>query len=402
MKRLCVVLALLVLPGCDLVPTPTPTPTPSPSPTVSPSPTPTPTPTPAPVPEGAWDCNALEDLAGQFVHVDEPWGDTTKVLAVLRKRPAGLRSLSRAPGVRSVEELNDTGIAVIEMDPNSVSSLAADPNILFLQEIGTKRVQVEWGLDRIDQRALPLDLAYSARGDGAGYNIAIVDTGVSPHSDFGNRLVVSPCFTAHSGGCDDGHGHGTHVAGTAAGATYGVAKKAAIWRSRVLGADGSGSDLDVIRGIEWVIDNVPAPRVINMSLGGGVAPALDAAVCRAIEAGVVTVVAAGNDDRNAKDDSPARVFQAITVGASDEEDGIAWFSNWGPILDIYAPGVDVRSAQPGGGSAVFSGTSMATPHVAGAVAVFDGDVGALLEAATPGRLPVFAGSPNLLLYDGAP
>jgi len=227
-----------------------------------------------------------------------------------------------------------------------------------------------WGIDRIDQRELPLDGVYEPGSSGVGSNIFVVDTGIGEHPDFGGRLVMEPCFTAHVfGGCDDMHGHGTHVAGTSAGTTFGVASGASLWRVRVLDANGSGTDVNVIEGIEWVVAQNQPHSIINMSLGGGASPALDAAVCSAIEAGVVNAVAAGNESSDSYGGSPARVVQAITLAASDDRDRAASFSNYGLGVDLYMPGVDILSAQPGGGSAIFSGTSMSSPHAAGAAAL---------------------------------
>jgi subtilisin family serine protease len=171
------------------------------------------------------------------------------------------------------------------------------------------------------------------------------------------------------------HGHGTHVSGTIGGKTFGVAKQAQLWISRVLDANGSGSDSDVIRGIEWVVAKkvLGGDWVINMSLGGSDSPALNRAVCDAIAAGVVVAVAAGNESSDADTSSPARVRQAITVGAGEVflgTDRQATFSNYGSLLDLYAPGVNILSAKPGGGTDTMSGTSMATPAVAGAVALY--------------------------------
>jgi subtilisin family serine protease len=300
----------------------------------------------------------------------------------------------------------------------ALARILADPNVAYVQEDGIKRVTpragaqtvASWGLDRVDQHDLPLDGKYEPGADGAGVNVAIIDTGITSHPDFAGRLATD-CFSAH-GNCQDGHGHGTHVAATATGSTFGVAKAATVYAVRVLDSNGSGSDSDVIRGIEWVtqkkLQNPSEQWVANMSLGGSKSPALDAAVCESLAAGVVHTIAAGNESQPANESSPARVIQAVTVGASDSTDRQAYFSNYGPLVDVYAPGVDIRSATPAGGSTSMSGTSMASPHVAGYLALTlqrhpDSSPRAVLDYlrlyATLDHLSgLGTGSPNALLY----
>lgn len=332
-----------------------------------------------PEPGEPYDCENPPELAG-LVKVVNPVKDQYIVVSKLPRYGAmDISSFADTLGAQDVEPLSLIGGFTTELSVKRVAALIQNPSVAYVQQVsritvvplqGRQRVEA-WGIDRVDQRELPLDGTYEPGSHGAGTNVFIVDTGVSEHRDFGDRLVMEPCFTPGTmfGGCNDMHGHGTHVAGTAAGETYGVAAGAKIWRVRVLDENGSGTDTDVIKGIEWVVEQNQPRSVINMSLGGGPSPALDSAVCAALDAGVVNALAAGNDGSDSYGGSPARVVQAITLGASDDSDRAASFSNWGPGVDLFMPGVDIRSAAPGGGSAVFSGTSMGAPHAAGAAAL---------------------------------
>jgi len=270
-----------------------------------------------------------------------------------------------------------------------------------------------WGLDRIDQRALPLNNQFSRAYTGSGVTAYIIDTGVlSTHTEFGGRVLSGFSSVSDSIGTEDCNGHGTHVAGTVGGSNYGVAPGVAIVPVRVLDCSGSGSTSAVIAGIDWVVANHVAgtPAVANMSLGGGRSSALDIAVQSAVADGVVFVVAAGNSTANACQSSPAGEPLAITVGATTSADARSSFSNYGSCVDVFAPGSSITSAWYTSTTAsnTISGTSMASPHVAGVVALGleiapNSSVAQISEwvtsTATQGVISdAGSGSPNLLVY----
>ncbi|MEU6353432.1 S8 family peptidase [Streptomyces sp. NPDC047072] len=320
----------------------------------------------------------------------------------------------------------------IRADERQARRLAADPQVaavvqdtrVTLEGTPLERTRVErarpertqknppsWGLDRIDEPGLPLDRNYSwPESAGAGVTVYVIDTGIRiTHKDFGGRASYGRDFVGDDGSAGDGNGHGTHVAATVAGTKYGVAKKAKVVAVRVLDDKGSGTTSQVIAGIDWVTKNARKPAVANLSLGGYRNSQLDAAVRTSIASGVTYAVAAGNDGLPASLYSPADVPQAITVGASDTKDARPGFSNYGSALDLFAPGVSITSAGITGDTAkaTYSGTSMATPHVAGAAALYLADrpkatpaqVGkALVGLATTGKMSGRgAGSPDKIL-----
>jgi subtilisin family serine protease len=273
-----------------------------------------------------------------------------------------------------------TGFSVT-MSPSEARQLAAHRSVAFVEQ--NQRVEVaatqpnppSWGLDRIDQRTRPLNSSYTYPDSaGTGVRIYVIDTGIrTTHNDFGGR--ASSGFDAVDGGAaDDCHGHGTHVAGTAGGTSFGVAKRANLVAVRVLNCGGSGTTAQVVAGVNWVTNNAVRPAVANMSLGSiGNSTAINNAVANSIGSGVTYAIAAGNNSISACNFSPARVPTAITVGATSNtnNDARASFSNYGTCLDIFAPGQSIVSAWATSNSATrtASGTSMASPHVAGAAAL---------------------------------
>ena len=226
-----------------------------------------------------------------------------------------------------------------------------------------------YGLDRVDQRSVPLSGSYTYTSNGSGVRAYVIDTGiVASHADFGGR--AQNVYDAFGGDGTDCNGHGTHVAGTIGGSTYGVAKGSALRGVKVLGCNGSGSTSGIIAGVDWVRVNHIKPAVANMSLGGGFSSALNTATNNLSNAGVHVSVAAGNENQDACNVSPASASAPTVVAASDKTDTRAAFSNFGACVEVYAPGVAITSAWLNGGTNTISGTSMASPHVAGVAALY--------------------------------
>jgi subtilisin family serine protease len=312
----------------------------------------------------------------------------------------------------------------LKLPDAAVAALRANPNVAYVEQdqlahIISTETNATWGLDRVDQRSLPLSTTYNYNADGSGVNVYILDTGIRfDHADFGGRAHTGIDEVTSGGTAADCHGHGTHVAGTVGGTTYGIAKNVSLYAVRVLDCGGSGSWSQIIAGIDWVTANHgPATAVANMSIGGGFSQAVNDAVENSVASGVVYAIAAGNGDflgrpQNACNFSPASAPSALTTGATTKTDAVASFSNYGTCVDILAPGVSVTSDWYTSTTATntISGTSMATPHVAGAAAAYLSTnrsatpaqvASALTTNATLNAISgVSNGTPNKLLYTG--
>ncbi|MFZ9867948.1 MAG: S8 family peptidase [Ilumatobacteraceae bacterium] len=336
-----------------------------------------------------------------------------------RGNPAAERAAIAGLGGRTFFTYENVfnGVAV-SLPEAALNGLKNRPGIELIEadgEVTTQGTQsgATWGLDRIDQRNLPLSGTYTDNVSGSGVDAYIIDTGIlSTHSDFGGR-VTSFGYNAIKDrrGTQDCNGHGTHVAGTVGGAKYGVAKNVRLIPVRVLDCRGSGSWSGVVAGMDWVVANHgTAPAVANMSLGGGASSSVDLAVQRMIDDGVVVVVAAGNSNVDACGSSPARAAGALTVGATTNTDARASYSNFGSCLDIFAPGSSITSAWHTSKTATntISGTSMASPHVAGVAALILQEtptasvstvISTVTSRATPDKVTLAGtNSPNRLLY----
>ena len=338
----------------------------------------------APTPTGAPDTPNLsvapggaetETIPGQYIVVFN---------ANARDIPGLARTLTAAHGgtLRFTYQRALRGFAAT-LNARAAEALTHNPNVAFVEQdqvmrASTTEAGATWGLDRIDQRSLPLSGAYSYNNTGSGVTAYIIDTGILfTHNEFAGRATKGFDAVTSGGTALDCNGHGTHVSGTVGGTTYGVAKGVSLVAVRVLGCSGSGSTSGVIAGIDWVTANHKTPAVANMSLGGSASTALDNSVRNSIASGVAYAIAAGNGNfigiaQDACKYSPARVTEAMTIGATDKTDTKASWSNYGNCVDWFAPGVGITSAWYTSNSATntISGTSMATPHTTGVAALY--------------------------------
>jgi subtilisin family serine protease len=355
---------------------------------------------------------------GAVAGADSPDAVPGRYIVVLKSGVQNLGALARGLVAGQITRPGDTTLT-LRLTATDARRLAADPAVRVVEQDRVVRITATqknpvWGLDRIDQRSSSLSKTYTPMDDGSSVRAYVIDTGVKiTHQQFGGRATYGYDFVSGDRYADDCNGHGTHVAGTIGGSTYGVAKKVKLVAVRVLDCQGSGFLSDVIDGVDWVTENAQKPAVANMSLGGSYSESLEAAVQASIDSGVTYVVAAGNEDSNAYYGSPAGLPAAITVAATDSRDRRASFSNWGSTVDLFAPGVGIRSAYKGTttATAVLNGTSMAAPHVAGAAALVLDALPAyrpvqvrdwLVARATTGKVTDRKGAPNRLLYVPGP
>lgn len=382
---------------------------------------------------GAFAVSACQDVAGPKAPVSGPEGPTISSAVQADTIPGQyivLLNSSVADPEAATQELMWNRRAAIEhtyqyavkgfaakLSKAQADSLSRNPNVAVVQpdlRVKAQSLTVEsdptWGLDRVDEHDYPLDSRYSYGATGSGVNVYVIDGGIRlTHNEFGGRAHFA--FDAFGGSGVDCRGHGTHVAATIAGATYGVAKKATVYDVKVLDCDGNSTLSKIVAGVDWVTGHRKLPAVANMSLGSVGNAIFDSVVKASIAKGVTYVASAGNDDTDACKQSPARVSQVLTVGAIKEGDYRASWSNYGSCVDLFAPGDLITSAYytSDGATRVMSGTSMASPHVAGVAALYlsahpsatPADVrSAIVGNATTGRVHDAAGTANRIVYSG--
>ncbi|WP_221089957.1 S8 family peptidase [Deinococcus aquaedulcis] len=361
--------------------------------------------------------NNPEAIAGQYI-------------VVLREGAPASTLAAQSGGLAGALGLNPQGLTVqhlytqalngfaAKLSAQNVATLRADPRVKYIQQDAlahatATQTGATWGLDRIDQRDRPLNSAYTYATTASNVTAYILDTGIrTSHTQFGGRAVWGT-NALQDGNNTDCNGHGTHVAGTVGGSTWGVAKGVKLVAVKVLNCQGSGSYSAIIGGINWALNNKRGPAVANLSLGGGFDQAINDAVTNASNRGLFMAVAAGNDNRDACSYSPASAAGAFTVGSTDSADVRSTFSNFGRCVELFAPGTNITSTWYTGDTATntISGTSMATPHVAGAAALILASnpgytsaqvASALMNASTAGKIAnVGSGSPNKLLFTGS-
>lgn len=341
-------------------------------------------------------------IADQYIVVLKPGANSRALAAIAKVSP------------KYVYDAALNGFAA-KLNHGQLAALQRHPQVAYIEqdmEVKAEATQAgpTWGLDRIDQRALPLSGSFAYNRTGAGVRVYVIDSGIrTSHSDFGGRAAA--VFDAFGGNGQDCNGHGTHVAGTVGGARYGVAKGVYLRSVRVLDCNGSGSWSAIIAGINWVANNHIKPAVANLSLGGSYNASVNIAVTNMINKGVFTAVAAGNSNQNACNFSPASAPGTLTIAASDRNDNKGSFSNYGGCVDVYAPGVSITSAWFNGGANTMNGTSMASPHAAAVGALYKANFGDapssrivswIIYHATTGAIKGNPfGTPNRLLYKRA-
>ncbi|KAI9735435.1 MAG: Subtilisin-like protease 2 [Claussenomyces sp. TS43310] len=362
---------------------------------------------------------AADVVADSYIVVYHPNITSDGIASHVESVSSILSKRSSASGVGQTYNLPQLKGYQVTADSSAIAQIADSPEVAYIEKDAkvyasglTTQADATWGLGRIShQETDSTDYIYDTTA-GSGATVYVVDTGIYiGHEEFGGRAKWGANYVSGSENTDE-NGHGTHCSGTIGGSTYGVAKKVSLVAVKVLNKNGQGQNSGVISGIQYVHDNAGSNSVLSMSLGGGKSSAINSAVASTVDAGVTVVVAAGNDDEDASNSSPASEPSAITVGAIDDTDARASFSNYGKLVDVFAPGVDVLSSWIGSTDATntISGTSMATPHVAGLAAyliILDGlsspadVVSRITSLAISGDISdAGSGSPNLIAYNG--